>query len=460
MSHKVNGRKLSVEKIESVNEMGEASTSEQNLLSPIFKLNIDCCNEIFEYLTLEDLCSLGKTCKSMQNVTGEYFKIKFKFTDKYITKDDRIFTYHYGSGDVTVFTKFINKLRFKEDQTEVIQDNEMEISQDLDDFVQFEDTFRGFKSLNQMMIKDQVIYTGLYKNILPQLEIIKLNLMFSSIVGNFYEDFLKFCVNLKELHITNMKVGNWINRTYPKLSVFHFIPIEDYFNFDDINMEITELCLFLKRHTGIKTFSTDAICLLENQENILELKLKLDTLKIHDSNAYNIQPLCTLLKELYERGFYKRLHLEMDCSRQEVLDNFASLDALESLIFKSFGKDCKLTQISSLKDLLFVGRFHHEIQSEVISLMNLEHLVLHTATFDNLMQFARELVKLMKIKVDNFGGEHKLDLIKLNKEREKLFGARKITIFIEEKTFLNTKWTTPNGDTNFSFIELKRRYAQ
>lgn len=42
-----------------------------------------------------------------------------------------------------------------------------------------------------------------------------------------------------------------------------------------------------------------------------------------------------------------------------------------------------------------------------------------------------------------------------NEERAKLFGARKITIYVRHRDFLATKWTTRNCDTNLSFIEMR-----
>lgn len=42
-------------------------------------------------------------------------------------------------------------------------------------------------------------------------------------------------------------------------------------------------------------------------------------------------------------------------------------------------------------------------------------------------------------------------------EREKLVGARKITIYVPDAIYyLATKCATENGITNFNFIEMKR----
>lgn len=44
----------------------------------IFKLTIDCFDEIFDYLSLQDLSSFGQTCKAMQIVSLSKFEIDSK----------------------------------------------------------------------------------------------------------------------------------------------------------------------------------------------------------------------------------------------------------------------------------------------------------------------------------------------------------------------------------------------
>lgn len=40
----------------------------------LFKLNIDCLQEIFDYLSLEDICSVALTCKRLHVITRDYFE--------------------------------------------------------------------------------------------------------------------------------------------------------------------------------------------------------------------------------------------------------------------------------------------------------------------------------------------------------------------------------------------------
>lgn len=71
-----------------------------------------------------------------------------------------------------------------------------------------------------------------------------------------------------------------------------------------------------------------------------------------------------------------------------------------------------------------------------------------------------ELPNLIKFEVPRLIGADQLNLVELNTERAKVTGAKKLIIFISEKIFLETKWTTPNGDINLSYIQLKRQYAE
>lgn len=53
----------------------------------LFKLNLDCFDELFDYLSLQDLYSVVKTCKRMQIVTGDYFRRNYSAAKIYLTND-------------------------------------------------------------------------------------------------------------------------------------------------------------------------------------------------------------------------------------------------------------------------------------------------------------------------------------------------------------------------------------
>lgn len=78
----------------------------------IFKLNIDCFDEIFDYLSTEDLLGIGQTCKMMQQVVGEYFKKNYTAASMFGGNDGiyRVFSINGTERAETAgFNKFIRK---------------------------------------------------------------------------------------------------------------------------------------------------------------------------------------------------------------------------------------------------------------------------------------------------------------------------------------------------------------
>lgn len=83
-------------------------------------------------------------------------------------------------------------------------------------------------------------------------------------------------------------------------------------------------------------------------------------------------------------------------------------------------------------------------------LENIRHLYVSNGTVDDILPFVQQSKNLNKIYFD--GDTMKLSI--LNRERAKLAGARKVTIYVPEKIFLDTKWTI--GDVNLEKIEMLR----
>lgn len=72
---------------EGQSQVASASTSSIEITPNIFKLDIDCFDEIFEYLSIKDLHSFGQTCRAMHKVAGEYFKRNHSAAEKFCHKD-------------------------------------------------------------------------------------------------------------------------------------------------------------------------------------------------------------------------------------------------------------------------------------------------------------------------------------------------------------------------------------
>lgn len=81
----------------------------------IFKLTFDCCDEIFEYLSLQDLHSFGETCKIFQKIAGEYFHRNYMAGIKHTDTNGIFMTDPNNAGNIDfrvhlpAFNQFITK---------------------------------------------------------------------------------------------------------------------------------------------------------------------------------------------------------------------------------------------------------------------------------------------------------------------------------------------------------------
>lgn len=210
----------------------------------IFKLDIDCFDEIFEYLSLKDLDSFGKTCKTMQQVTGEYFKRNFKLAEKF-TNDDGIYTICTGMGhrvNISGFNQFINYISHYHNELGPLQ------------YIQGHGN--EFASINEIYFVCSGIEPSTVeslKEILPKIEVVRVRQC--NIVGDFYDKLLKFCGNLKEIYVQD-DVGDivkerknpWLQREYPSLEIFQ-LTARNSFKVNDLNS-------FFERNPSIRTFMT------------------------------------------------------------------------------------------------------------------------------------------------------------------------------------------------------------
>lgn len=84
--------------------------------------------------------------------------------------------------------------------------------------------------------------------------------------------------------------------------------------------------------------------------------------------------------------------------------------------------------------------------------VNLEVLHISQASQEFIQPFIQHLTKLKAIIIDAFLADS-IDLLALNREREKLTETRKTSIYIDERAYLNTKWSL-NG-TDFKMIDVR-----
>lgn len=418
---------------------------------PILKLDTDCCDEIFEYLSVPDLQSIGQTCKALQKAAGLYFWKCFESTPKFVESNGIEMPYNTEDGPdfiriTTGFHQFLKYIKHRYPEPETIEYNK--------------NHNQNFESLNEILLSrymlDQNIVESL-KNILPKIEILRL--CGCEIDGDFYENFLQFCGELKEIfvslevdktkHIVNEREENkWMLRKYPTIKVF---TIET-----QIPFKINELCWFLTENSTIQTFATTAKMLWKNRHELLKSDIKLDKLEISMIFEDEMKMYAELLNQLYEIGFYKRLKCEISIRDPKTVHQLATLRGFKEIYILDLAAECDFSRLAHLNSLELSDYYEYKrhMNNMATNLVNLQNLIIGEADSNDILPFIRRSVKLKRIEIHSFNGD--LNLVQLNNEREKLADAQKLIIYIGDYAFLKTKWTITNGNTNLSKIELRR----
>lgn len=327
----------------------------------IFHLNIDCFDEIFEYLTVDDLYSFGQTCKRMNKVAGEYFERKYLSTKNcwnYYRRNGMITkTYSFYSLDnyrraiqTSGFINFMPRVTFYDDK-KLLKYLKFQINA-----IAFESTnhicLKGWHTLNQKKVKCLV-------KLLPQVNILRIKSC--SLDNDLYDLILKHCQNsLKEFYFECpiRKIGkpNWLLHEYPNLECLNFSPISIRSN--EV-VRIEELRDFFLCNPNLQRFATDVNIFLDNSDIFLSSNAKLDLLVIRGNDSWlttNLIRLVKLINQLHEQGFYRRLYIhngQMFFHNVEFYNEFlASVKGLEILQFSQFQKSLNLVELTNLREII------------------------------------------------------------------------------------------------------------
>lgn len=404
-------------------------------LSPcdLFKLNIDCCEELFVWLSLNDLLALRRTCKRFRKIVDYYIK---QFLP----------AFQLGHGKLQIHdTDFAALCRLDPISIKMIKQ------------ISF-----CTEKITANQIRD-------IKTILSSVEMIEISSW--QIDGEFHSEFLQFCTNLKHLCVWNINgnkiVGSdngWLLRRYPNLEQ---IELDDSDAGGAIyGREVTELKTFFELNPNIRSCTISTHFLWQKRKCLKNAKANLDLLRLYgdcDEMNSKMEQFCTFLNELFEQGFYKRLHL---------VDSIANANQICTL------RACEMVylEIKRLNDLVVMPPLAANIielsfrfgfpQMEILSrnLNNVERICIASAKFADILPFIRKSAKIKTIKIyqlangdDDHFKNNVIDVPALHKERKKLKVARKVTIYVEEPVYLATKWTI--SIANDSLVDIKRTEA-
>lgn len=413
----------------------EIGVAGQESSPAIFKLNANCNEHLFGFLSLHDLHSLNQTCKQMHQLTGLYFQENFK-------------SYKLHCQNQTIcglngFTPFIRSIRFYGNNSD---DDYTFIATSCDSLrkISFRNVELTETKINNIKVRLNQIETMIFsKSLLPI---------------DLYENLLKFCPNLKIVCFDGIESnGNeWMCHKYPKLEQLTI------YNQPDGNLG-RNFRKFLQKNGHLQSFKTDHPILLKNSDALIESGIKLDILNVRYSKAEqpkDFDKTCTLLNQLYDNGFYKRLEFIVSSPpnviSQDQIDQIGALVGLEK-IFGHFDGNIILPKIFGLKELCIHNKHlmnMMNIEALIDAFPNLSHVYLEAATEAQLIPFLRRLPALKELY--NKAHKFQVNLSKLNEEREKLTGAGKVTLYLEEEVYLETKQTTKTAFGNRNSIKIKR----
>lgn len=399
------------------------------LTSRIFELNIDCFEELFEWLSFKDLLALRQTCKQFKKIVDYYIKEYYPAVK-------------IGYGILRLQRPYIGRLRF------------------LDPII-----IKSIKKLRLDVIDLSLAEISIMKDLLSHIEVLDLGNW--EIEHDFYEVFLQFCPKLKYLSIdevsgdTLMGAGNqWLLRQYPLLENF---AIKDSIDAFYEGKEITQLETFFRINPNIRTFSTTLHFLWENRNWLRGSNIQFDQLNVEFFptvflDVDDINNMFGLVHELYQDGLFKKLHFYGLCVYAEEMSQISLLPALEKVHLREVEEN--LIVPPSLKVLnLYNGSDIKNPEVLAKNIPNVEHIYLRTAKLTDILPFIRLSASVREIRVaDLENGTYFqngiINLNALNEERRKLNGAKKITIYVWEQICLSMKWA--GIKTSCTLLELRR----
>ncbi|XP_031636873.1 uncharacterized protein LOC116349532 [Contarinia nasturtii] len=402
-------------------------------------MNDDCIDTICNLLELDDLCSMSRTCRRIQSVSGDYFQRHYP--NNYV----RIQSFRRRS----VFYKYPNE-RYVDDLKPFIRNV---IIQEYKGSVCADYLKRNFcENLRELTLHGincelNAMHGIQIKDHLEHLENIK---FVNCSIGDIYEIFLKHCQRIKHFGIDepiqyNGKV-TWAQHTFPTLESITY--------FDEANTNRVEFGPFLRRNAQIKYIACKGTnvqaTVMQRAKNLDDLVLCYNT---HKDFARNFK----LLKHYSENSDTKRIKLEFT-KRLEELDHFAEITSIQKLhgyrgfLFENLQCADLFASVEQLK-VLQLPSFGHVSQIYIKRLAsclpNLEEL--HFTAQDMALSFKnlltpfcqnRNLKKIVVYSTHIMYRCKKNDITELGKVRESIEGVNKLMIYMEKEVIDSMHFNT------------------
>lgn len=307
----------------------------------ILKMDIDCCEEAFDYLPFKDLIGVGSTCKRLNQVVSYILRQNFSAAVLRCEQDGIYITNNESGGKMKFFHEFIHKFR-------LVDINSFQY------ILHVQPKFRRIRQIDFERMELSTVHLECLKEIFAKIEFLRI--VECKLDGNFDDSLLSMCPNLKRLTLfqTNVNDSNiigdsndWLHRKYPTLEQFQ---LNTNRKFDGIG----ELKAFLELNPNIKKLQIHQRHIKGFEDLWMSANVQLDEFALVTTSIDT--NLCSLLNNLHASGFYKRLKLECIFKiSQDTVDQLAALKRLIELL-SFFRMDS--VELSALIDLekLYIGR--------------------------------------------------------------------------------------------------------
>lgn len=423
------------------------------------KVNADCWERVFDYLSLCDILAVSETCKRMRHLGRYYFHENVPECCGVLQNR---FSVHFEAFAGANYCQSCE--RFENDFKDFVRI--LFVGEHLDHFLN-SNSFCFVNTLVLHWIELTEVRIEYIKNLLANVEHIQLE--GCSIYGDYYETFLQFCTKLKSLNIRDVYLPSAVADSifrwrHPTINCIEWTGLE-------LLPGCKEIPILLKRNPNIKEFKISANWLWTNRKLLVDSNIRLDCLCVCVSSGNDTIPVnefVQLLRTFYESGFYKSLNLsivmsfgtddDMDDGYQECINGLSSLKAFEKLTIR---RNIDLSQLTHLKQLYFSGLRNTATDMEALAtnLTQLERIIFHCASTDDILPFVQQSKFLRMMKVGEFvgGGLIRGDILNLcvlNEERKKFGNTRTVFIYVLEKIHMATKWSTKH--LNLTLVETAR----
>lgn len=399
-----------------------------------------CFDLMFDYLGLDDLVSVGRTCKQLHGVASEYFVRNYPFAAIRFGENSNGKIVHEINGNETNFGAFAQCL--------LIWHNDINIYR----FV----AANKYENLQKIEFKGCVQFSPDHHSIIAKMKFLA---NVSTVVfngcsplfrDNVLDFILKFSTNINTLIMKDTHDGrsdlDWIHR---RSSTLEGLEIHD-----NIDLCAKDLKKFLRANPQIKRlsvpFNKSILQLIETND------MKLDELELRfDWSSYTARErnMCDRINGLAGKGHIKHFKPCVNCGTQPPLSSLNSLNDIEC--FSSMKLSCQgntrcmepigtsLTSFVNLRKLEVDFDEFSADDADLLSrsLVALEEIDLGNNSLRLAEPFSRRLSLLHIIKSAS-SDEYIIDVAAWNRGRKKLPFVRKLKIFVSDEAYDKIRWTS------------------